>query len=90
MRLEDAFVIPVSVVAREVGNETVILDLVTGTYFGLNAVGARIWQSIGEGKTLAEICDAVIQEYNVVREDFERDLDGLIKELIAKELVRIG
>ena len=38
----------------QVGDETVILDLASGTYFGLDPVGARIWALMGEGKTLAE------------------------------------
>jgi len=74
-------------VARQVGDETVILHLVSGTYFGLDAVGARIWQLLGEGKSLNEICDVVLVEYEVSREDLEHDITGLIKDLLAQDLV---
>jgi hypothetical protein len=74
-------------VARQVGDETVILHLGSGTYFGLDAVGARIWELIGKGKSLNEICDAVLDEYDVSREDLERDMDMLIKDLLEKDLV---
>jgi len=74
-------------IARQVGDETVILHLGSGTYFGLDAVGARIWQLMGEGKSLNEICDVVLDEYEVSREDVERDIAGLIKDLLAHDLV---
>jgi hypothetical protein len=73
--------------ARSVGDETVILDLATGTYFGLDPVGARIWQLMGEGKTLAEICDLMLDEYEVSREELERDTLRLAEELAAQGLV---
>jgi hypothetical protein len=36
--------------ARTVGDETVILDLANGTYYGLDPVGARMWQLMSEGQ----------------------------------------
>ena len=87
MTLTNKIVISPNAVARQVGDETVILHLVSGTYFGLDPVGARIWQLMGEGKSLGEICDAVLDEYEVSREDLERDMTVLIKELLAQDLI---
>ena len=87
MTLTDKVVISSQAVARQVGDETVILHLGSGTYFGVDAVGARIWQLMGEGKSLNEICDVVLDEYEVSREDVERDIAGLIKDLLAHDLV---
>ena len=39
---------------------TVILDLASGTYYGLDPVGARMWQLMADGQTLAAICDTMI------------------------------
>ena len=79
--------IPPHVIARQVGEEVVILDLSKGTYFGLDPVGARIWQLMGENNTLAEICDAMQEDYDVTREDIERDVVGLAERLMAQQLV---
>ena len=87
MNLSDKITIPVQVVARQVGEETVILDLASGTYFGLDATGARIWQLMGEGKTLAEICEAMLAEYEVSREAIECDVLALAEDLCAKQLI---
>ena len=87
MKLSDKATIPPQVMARTVGTETVILDLASGTYFGLDAVGARIWQLIGEGRTLAEICEAMQQSHEVSREEIERDVLALAEALQVQKLI---
>jgi hypothetical protein len=88
MKLADKLSIPPEVMTRTVGEETVILDLATGTYFGLDPVGARIWELVGEGKTLSEVCDRMLEEYEVSREELEADTLKLAEELAARGLVR--
>jgi hypothetical protein len=89
MNRTDSFRIPPQVMARQVGDETVILDLGSGTYFGLDPVGARIWQLIGEGQALAEICDTLLGEYDVAREQLERDILDLADKLVAQNLISV-
>ena len=87
LRLSDKIKIPDQVLARQIGGETVMLDLAQGTYFGLDPVGARIWQLLAEGKTLAEVCDAMMTEYDVTRDDIERDVARLAEELADRGLI---
>ncbi len=87
MKLTDKLTIPQQVMTRTVGDETVILDLATGTYFGLDPVGARIWELLSEGKTLAEVCDRMLDEYDVSREQLELDALRLAQELAEQGLV---
>lgn len=90
MNLFDIVTIPPQVMARLVGDETVILDLASGTYYGLDPVGARIWQLIAEGKALASVCETLIEEFDVSRETLEHDVLHLTKELRARGLVNIA
>jgi len=90
MNLSDKIMIPAQVMARQVGQETVILDLASGTYFGLDPVGARIWQLMAEGKTLAEVCEAMLAEYEVTAEKIELDVLALAQELSAKQLISVA
>lgn len=90
MNLSDKVTIPAQVMARVVGDETVILDLANGTYYGLDPVGARIWQLMAEVQTLAQVCEAMLAEYEVTREDIERDVAALGQTLLDKNLVSIG
>jgi hypothetical protein len=87
MTLSEKFTIPSQVMARTVGDETVILDLASGTYFGLDPVGARFWQLLGDSKTLAEICTTMLEEYEVEREQLETDVLRLTDELVERGLV---
>ena len=87
MNLDDKFLIPPNVIAREVGEETVILDLASGTYFGLDSVGARVWQLVGEGRSLGDICDVLLQEYEVDRATLVADVVRLAADLSARGLV---
>lgn len=90
MNLSDKATIPAQVMAREVGNETVILDLASGTYYGLDPVGARIWQLMAEDKTFAEVCEEMLTTYEVSREDIERDVLLLALDLSEKRLISLA
>lgn len=80
--------IPPEVMARKVGDETVILDLTSGKYFGLDPVGTRIWQLVAGGMRLPDVSDAIVAEYDVARPEAERDLALLLSQLEAQGLIR--
>lgn len=81
------FRIPDQVMARQVGDETVILDLASGLYFGLDAVGSRVWALIGAGHPVGAICEALQGEYEVGREQLATDVDRLVAELHGRGLI---
>ena len=74
-------------VASAVGDETVILQLKNGTYFGLDPVGTRVWQMLGEGMTPAAICARLGEEYEVAPDVVAADVQHLLDELEAKEVI---
>jgi hypothetical protein len=90
MNLSNTYKIPSTVTAKPIGTETVILDLASGTYFGLDPVGARLWQLIEEGNSLAKVCDIMQEEYDVSRDLLERDAFVLVGELIDKKLISLA
>ncbi len=87
MKLSDQISVSPDVIAREVGGETMLLDLDSGTYFGLDAIGGRIWQALESDTMLADACDAILAEYEVTREDLERDVLALLEQLAAHKLI---
>jgi hypothetical protein len=78
------------VVSREVEGELVLLDLESATYFGLNQVGSRIWALAGELGSLRKVCEAMEREYAVPREQLERDVLSLARELRHKGLLVVA
>jgi hypothetical protein len=89
MNLSDTVTIPAHVITRKVGEETVILNIATGTYFGLDTIGTTIWELMGQGKTLTEICDAMRAKYDVSQEDIEQDVIGIAVKLHEQQLISI-
>lgn len=87
MKLSDKVIIPSEVMSRQVGDETVLLHLATGTYYGLDPVGQSIWLLMRDGKTLGEICDLLLHEYDVSREALTRDVVELADKLLAQGLI---
>ncbi len=89
MNLDSTAVIPAHVMARDIGGEVVVLDLEGGTYYGLDAVGAQIWQHLSQSKTLAETLTAVLDVYDVPREQAQSDLIALVRELQSRKLIEL-
>jgi len=76
-------------ISTDLGGEVAILNLEAGTYYGLEAVGARIWSLIQEPRTIKEIRDVLVSEYEVEPERCERDLVALLQGLADEGLVEV-
>lgn len=76
-------------VSCELEGEAAILDLKSGTYFGLNPVGAIVWSMIAEPRRVTEICDALLNRYDVAAEQCDREVVELLGELRAQGLIRV-
>ena len=83
-----ALTVSPDVVFRELDGEAVLLDLVTGTYFGLNAVGTRIWQLIDAGREQADIVNVLAAEYDAATSTIAADVERLVGELKARRLIK--
>ncbi|MGB9937087.1 MAG: PqqD family protein [Methanobacterium sp.] len=73
----------------DVEDEVVILSMKDGVYYGLNPVGAFIWEQIQKPKNFGEVRDAVLEEFDVGKEECESDLMELLDELLEKGLIEI-
>ena len=65
-------------VSCDLVGEAVILNLKSGVYYGLNPVGARIWELIQEPRTVSAVLDVLLEQYNVEAGRCERDLFCLL------------
>jgi hypothetical protein len=86
--LESDFVIPVQVMSRLVGDETVLMDLSTGIYFGLDGVGKRIWETIAEGKNLSAVVAVIAAEYEVDEDRAQADVIEFVSDLVERSLLK--
>jgi Coenzyme PQQ synthesis protein D (PqqD) len=63
------------------GDEIALLNLKSTLYFGLDGVGAFIWQVIEKPRPVVEICRAVIERYQVDEARCRADLLGFLNKL---------
>ena len=87
MNIDTRLSVPTQVMSRLVGDETVLLDLESGLYFGLDGVGKRIWESIGEGRTLGETAAVIVAEYEVEATQAEADVIDFTRDLVERGLL---
>ncbi len=73
---------------RTFDGELVLLDLARGDYFGVNEIGAHLWNGIVAGKTPREIASEIQDDYDVAPDTLLADLDQLTSDLLARGLLR--
>ena len=76
-------------VAANLDGEVVILGFKSGSYFGLDHVGALVWELIQEPRRIADIRDRILDEYDIDPARCEQDLHNLFGDLLDKGLVVI-
>jgi hypothetical protein len=72
--------------SRDLEGGAVLLNLGSGTYFGLDKLSIRIWLLFREDGSLRRIFDTMQQDYDVSTETLEHDILRLVGELRAKGL----
>jgi hypothetical protein len=73
-------------VFREMDGESVLLNLETGMYFGLDEVGTRVWRLAADNGSLRAIRERLAEEYDADAATIERDLLALAEALVSKGL----
>ncbi|QQS54717.1 MAG: PqqD family protein [Candidatus Competibacteraceae bacterium] len=79
--------IPDQVVTRQVSDETVLLNLESGTYFGLDPVGSRFLELLEAEGTLAAVVARMLEEFDVPETQLEADLMQLADEMLVSGLL---
>lgn len=80
-------VVPSNVLVRFLDQESVLLNLETEKYFGLDAVGTRMWQLATSAPTLDAALSQLLEEYDVSAETLRSDLSGLLEHLQENGLI---
>ena len=78
------------VLTQEVSGEMVLMDLSSEQYFGLDAVGTRIWNLLDQGTAPADLLSILLREYEVEQQQLESDIEELLGQLLEAGLVRVG
>lgn len=89
LRPDSVVVVSKDQMASEIGGETVILGLTAGRYYGLDAVGARIWQLLQAPTAVGDVTRRIASEYDVDLSRCEADLLALLDKMVHAGLVEV-
>jgi len=80
-----------SIVYTELDNrEAVLLNFETKCFYRLNEAGAKIWQLLNGKKTIGEITDVIVDEYDVDKDKALNSVNRHIKKLIKEKMVEVA
>lgn len=74
-------------ISTEQKGETVILDLTTGIYHGLNKIGNSIWNLLEEPKNVETLRLNLMEEYEVTQDQCTEDVMKFLRILVDEELI---
>jgi hypothetical protein len=89
MAIDQTVTVSSDVLAQEVSGETVLLNLNSQKYLGLNEVGTRVWQLLQESNDLNSIFNTLLAEYEVETDTLQSDLTQLIADMEAACIVSV-
>jgi hypothetical protein len=81
--------LPQHVVYRAFPTETVVLNLQTGRYHGLNPTAGTMLQALASARSVREAARAVAGSYEQPREQIERDICELCELLLSRGLIEL-
>jgi hypothetical protein len=70
-------------------DQVVALSVTSGTCYGLNTVGSRIWHLMAKPVRVGDLCDALQKEFDVDHDTCEREVLDLLKEALAEGMIKI-
>lgn len=78
-----------NVLMQELKGESVLLNLQTERYFGLDDVGTRMWEVLSKSESLKQARDTLLNEYDVDPKQLENDLRTLVEKLSKNGLIEV-
>ena len=76
-------------VSCSLGSESAILNAKRGIYYGLDPIGTEVWKLLQKPCKVADIHEFLLREYDVESERCERDLLGLLEDLLREGLIEV-
>lgn len=77
-------------VSCEIEEQTVLLNVEAGKYHGFNEVASKIWQAIESPVSVKHICENLLDEFDISKEQCESEVLGFLKQLNNAGLITIS
>jgi hypothetical protein len=81
--------IDTNLLVSQLAGETVLMNTVTGDYFGINAVGTKIWNLLTAPATVTSLVESLMSSYDISRDQCANEVNVFLKNLESRKLVVI-
>ena len=81
--------VPKNVLVRTSENESVLLNLDTESYYGLDEIGMSVWQALTQTENIQAAYESLLAEYDVDPVTLQRDLEAFIESLVQRGMVEL-
>jgi Coenzyme PQQ synthesis protein D (PqqD) len=76
-------------IASKIQDEIVMVNVTLGNYFSLNSVASSIWELLEQPRTLDDLCDHLIEEYDIDRESCIKEAQSFLDKLVEHKLIEL-
>lgn len=84
---DSAFQVAEGITWRDIKGELIALELESGEYFSFNEIGRLAWLALAEGRSVGQVVEAVLAEYEVSLAQAERDVVAFTQGLLENKLI---
>jgi hypothetical protein len=81
--------VPKQVLVRTFQNESVLLNLDSECYHGLDDVGTRMWQALSQSVNIQAAYESLLPEYEVDGATLQKDLETFIENMVERGLLEV-
>jgi hypothetical protein len=89
LSFESTVSVPRDVLVSAVGSESVLLDLRSQAYYGLDEVGTRMWTALTAASSLQAGYEALLQEYEVEPARLRADIEEFVARMLRQGLLEL-
>lgn len=89
IKMDSKIVRETHLVFNEMDGETIMMSIENGEYYGMNSMGSRIWKLLETPRSVTEICDTLLPDYDVTPDQCAKDLIPFLNKMAKKGVIKI-
>ncbi len=89
LTLDQTIVRSAQLITREVDGDVVMLSIERGKYYGTEIVGSRIWTLIESPIQIREVCQALLEEFDIDEPTCQQDVLEFLGQLQDEQLIDV-
>lgn len=77
------------ILANEVGNDTVMMSIDKGKYYGTNKTGSYIWKVLEQPMTFGDLCSQLAADFNITEDKCAAEVVPFIEQLSNESIIEV-